>query len=206
MTRPETYMVSVAGMPMPHKELFDRIAKGDEAAFKILFENYRGKFYSAVLHFTKSAVTAEELTQETFINIWRSRAGLTEVDNPNAYLYRIVFNLVYTYLSKESNEIRIRKLARYYRGDADYSTIESLEANETAKLIAAVVDRLPRQQKTVYQLSRERGLTYQEIADELNISPNTVRNHLVEALKSVRSSLKGHAFSISILVLDSMLT
>ena len=155
-----------------------------------MFEKYRGKFYNAVLHFTKSVVTAEELTQEAFINIWRHRAGLTEVKNANAYLYKIIFNLVYTYLRKQSNEIRIRRLASYHRSESDYSTIELLEAKETAKLIAEVVDRLPRQQKTVYILSREKGMTYQEIATELKISPLTARNHIVEALSDVERAVQ----------------
>lgn len=206
MAIPETHTFNVAGNQMPYKELFDRIAVGDEAAFKILFEKYRGKFYNAVLHFTKSALTAEELTQEAFINIWRSRAGLAEVDNPNAYLYRIIFNLVYSYLCKESNEARIRDHARSYKGEADYSTIESLEAKETGKLVAEAVDRLPVQQKKVYLLSREKGMTYQEIAAELKISPNTVRNHLVEALKSIRHCLKDHALGITALVLEALLS
>jgi RNA polymerase sigma-70 factor (ECF subfamily) len=200
----ETYTHNVTGEQILYKELFGRIALGDEVAFKILFETYRSKFYSAVFHITKSVVVAEELTQEAFINIWRSRAGLAWVDNPNAYLYRIIINLAHTYLCKESNETQIRYRARCCRGEADYATIELLEARETEKLIAEVVDRLPRQQKTVYRLSREKGMKYQEIAAELKISPNTARNHLIEALKSVRIYLKGHTYCISALILDAL--
>jgi RNA polymerase sigma-70 factor (family 1) len=199
----ETYTGNTAGGQMPYKELFERIALGDEAAFKILFETYRSKFFAAVFNVTKSVVVAEELTQEAFINIWRSRAGLTKVDNPNAYLYKIILNLLHTYFCKESNESQIRDHARFRRGEADYSTIELLEVKETEQLIARAVERLPRQQKTVYRLSRERGMKYHEIAAELKISPNTARNHLIEALKAVRLYLKGHTPAISLLILEA---
>lgn len=187
-----------------YKELFVRIAAGDESAFKLLFESYRGKCYQVILYATKSTVTAEELTQEAFINIWRSRRGLSRVENPNAYLYKVLFNLIHTYLCKQSNELRIRQLARSQHNQFDNSTIETIEVNETAKLIADVVERMPKQQKTVYLLSREKGMTYQQIAVELGISPNTARNHLVEALKSVRTKLKGHAYNIAALIIEQV--
>jgi RNA polymerase sigma-70 factor (family 1) len=203
MISSEPYGTFSESKQLADRALFAAIAGNDEAAFRILFETYRHKFYAAVFHFTKSSLTAEELTQEAFINIWRFRRKLTAVDDPAAYLYKIVFNLVHTYLRKESNEMRIRQLAQKIRGNADHSTGYSIEANETARLIAEAVERLPQQQKTVYKLSREQGLSYREIADELRLSPNTVRNHLVEALKSVRFYLKGHALGITVVVLDS---
>jgi RNA polymerase sigma-70 factor (ECF subfamily) len=53
-----------------------------------------------------------------------------------------------------------------------------------------VIATLPRQQKMVYMLSRDKGLSHKEIAEQLQISPNTVKNHIVEALKTLKAQLK----------------
>jgi len=187
--------------PLYEKELLSLIARGDHSAFREVFETYADRMYAVVYNYTKSAFIAEELTQEVFIRLWSQRHLLQEVEDPRAYLYRMIFNQINTYLKKAANELRIIEDAARQRTDRDNGTLQYTQANEMAHIIELAVDRLPPQKKTIYRLNREQGLNYQEIADRMNLSPNTVKNHLVQALKLLRSSLKDHARELSILVL-----
>jgi len=184
------------------KELLRRVAKDDHEAFSQLFHLYADRLFAAVYHYTKSQFIAEELVQEVFISCWRHRQRLEEVQDPTAYLYRMVFNHINNYLKKAANERRILERAAAWAGQ--HGTQQLLEANEMERIIAAAVEKLPAQKKLVYRLSKEQGLNYQEIADQLKISPNTVRNHLVEAMKLLRSYLRDNVMLITLLILEGV--
>lgn len=187
------------------KGLLQLVAQGDHHAFQEIFEVYADKMYAVVYNYTKSTFIAEELTQEVFIRLWRQRHVLSEVEDPRAYLYRMVFNQINTYLKKAANELRILENAARRGTDRDNGTEHYIRANEMAHIIALTIDRLPPQKKTIYRLSREQGLNCQEIAERLNLSPNTVKNHLVQALKLLRGYLKDHALELSIFMLFTTL-
>jgi RNA polymerase sigma-70 factor (family 1) len=186
------------------KELLRRVAKDDHEAFNQLFRLYADRLFAAIYHYTKSQFIAEELVQEVFISCWRHRQQLEAVEDPTAYLYRMVFNHINNYLKKAANERRILERAAILAGAAQHGTLQQLEANEMGRIIAGAVERLPAQKKLIYRLSKEQGLNYQEIADQLKLSPNTVRNHLVEAMKLLRSYLRDNAMMITLLILEQI--
>ncbi len=129
---------------------------------------------------------AEEITQEIFIKIWRYRESLSGIDQPESYILTIAARHTLDQIRKRLNEDRM--LRRFQTGlkPVHHDPEELLLLKDTAALIQKAVDQLPPQQKSVYQLSRMQGLSYEEIGRELNISPNTVRNHLVKALAAIR--------------------
>lgn len=188
-----------------NKELLQRVASDDHDAFRQLFDLYADRLHAAVFHYTKSRFIAEELVQEVFIKCWTHRSHLKEVLDPTAYLYRMVFNHISTYLKRTANERRILDNAQSWMTSGQDATLQQLEANEMLRIITAAVERLPAQKKIIYHLSREQGLSYQEIADQLHLSPNTVKNHLVEAMRLLRCYLKDHALVLSALILQTLL-
>jgi RNA polymerase sigma-70 factor (family 1) len=188
-----------------NKELLRRVANDDHDAFRQLFDLYAGRLHAAVYNYTKSRFIAEELVQEVFIKCWNHRVHLKEVLDPTAYLYRMIFNQINTYLKRTANERRILDKARLWMTSGQDATLQQLEANEMVRIITAAVERLPAQKKIIYRLSREQGLNYQEIADQLRLSPNTVKNHLVEAMRLLRSYLKDHALVLSVLIFQTLL-
>jgi RNA polymerase sigma-70 factor (ECF subfamily) len=167
-------------------ELFRSIATGSEAAFAELFRRYDRRIYPFVLKMIKDTVMAEEITQEIFIKIWRYRESLSGIDQPESYILTIAARHTLDQIRKRLNEDRM--LRRFQTGlkPVHHDPEELLLLKDTAALIQKAVDQLPPQQKSVYQLSRMQGLSYEEIGRELNISPNTVRNHLVKALAAIR--------------------
>ena len=70
--------------------------------------------------------------------------------------------------------------------------MEKPSLKEAEQILAKAIDQLPQQQKLVYQLSREQGLKHEEIARQLNLSPGTVKNHMIRALKTLREQLEHH--------------
>jgi RNA polymerase sigma-70 factor (family 1) len=170
--------------------LFNRIAAADEKAFRLLFDRYHRELFGVALKLTKSPSQAEEIVQELFISIWVSRLLLTAVDKPDAYIYRILYNHIKNYLRKESNRDRILRDALQFRIGSVNATEEAVDAHESEKRIEQALQLLPDRQKAVYRLNRQQGLSIDQIAEQLNISPHTVKSHLAKALEFMRTYLK----------------
>lgn len=179
--------------------LFRQIAEGDQQAFRDIFDLYNKTLFSTAIKLTKSQLASEEITQEVFINLWVSRVHLVKVENPGAYLFKILYNKLNSYLKKESNQERIVKAAMQYSQPFANATQEMVDGNEVSRRINEAVENLPPQQKTVYQLSRQHGLKNDEIAERLDISPNTVKSHLAKAIASIRTHLKDVALVMALL-------
>lgn len=178
-------------------ELIIRVVQGDEIAFEQLFRQYKDKLYSFILHLSGSATIAEDVLQDVFLKIWRDRHQLTGIDNFNAYLYRMAQNTAINVLRRQSREAlllnEVQRLApEGVQGD------ELLAAKEVRAALQQAINNLPPQQRKVYQLGKEQGLTYEEIAAALGISTSTVRNHMVQALKSIREYIALHFPSLLI--------
>jgi RNA polymerase sigma-70 factor (family 1) len=175
------------------KALLQKIASGDERAFRRIFDLYRDELYQVALQLTKSFTTAEEATQDVFVGLWVSRAHLIKVDDPRSYLYKILLNRISRYLAIDNRQQIIRNAQRF-RELYGNTTEELVAARESQRLIDEAIGQLPPQQKRVYQLSRQEGLTTVEIADQLNITPLTAKSYLRDAMKFIRSHLKDVAF------------
>jgi RNA polymerase sigma-70 factor (family 1) len=171
-----------------HREkiLFHQIAKGDEDAFRQVFHLYNKMLQPFVKKLTRSDEAADEVLQEVFLKIWLYREKLARVENPKAYIVRIVSNESMNYLRRLANENRLfDKIKQSPRVEAA-SAEQSLVFRETEKLIQEAIDRLPLACRQIYLMSRQEDKRIPEIAAELKLSDSTVKNQLVKALKSIR--------------------
>ena len=176
-----------------HKEWFKLIAGGDETAFRNLFDTYWEHLYSVALMLTKSEALAEDIVQEIFLKIWNKREELPEVEKPDSYLFIIARNHIYNVLKQQQREEQYNKhIFDWFEGAKENPESELL-FKESAELLNKAVANLSTQQRAVYKLAREQGLSYNEVAAQLNISTNTVKNHLAIALKYIREYLRHHA-------------
>lgn len=172
------------------KMLFHRVAEGDEQAFGKLFNLFLPKLYPFIVKFTRSQIAAQEIIQETFIRVWLNRDKLDEIENPGGWLYKVASNECYSYA---------RKKALTNKFSNDITTVpepvlvaqEEMDLKELNRLIHQAVDKLPAQRRKIFQMSRDQGKTIPEIASELQLSPNTVKNALVTSLRSIREHLSG---------------
>jgi len=185
--------------PVLHSELelFRRISEGDTDAFTILFRQYFEPLKWNAAKLLKSDFWAEEVVQDVFTQLWSGRERLAEVQSPDAYLFRITANRCFDRIRRQALEVKIQYLITHViRPEATSNQQNSYDLNVIEKLIREAVDQLPAQQKLVFELQRNKELSYQEIADQLRISRNTVRNHMVKALQAIRTHLasKGEFF------------
>lgn len=172
------------------KECFKNLAKDDASAFATIFELYKKRVFGVALNMLKSETEAEEIVQDVFLSIWLSKAKLGAVNDPEAYLFTITYNTIYAHLKKASRNQQLLKTIISHLTEIQNTTDETIDANETNKLINEAIQQLPPQQRMVYELSKQEGLSYDEVAERMRLSRNTVRNHLAEAMKTIRAFLK----------------
>ena len=162
-----------------------------EATFNVIFREQEYKLYTLSLRLTKSDQYAKDIVQEVFLKLWEHRKRMHEIDNVEAWLYRVTENKVVDFLRKASADNRLKKAIWHNLHEILNDTGTQVEAKEFNTLIQKAIEKLPPQRKIIYRLNREKGLNYQEIADELHISRHTVKNQLHESLKFIRSFLSG---------------
>jgi RNA polymerase sigma factor (sigma-70 family) len=133
--------------------------------------------------------TAEDIVQEVFIKIWANREALTEVENFGGYIRVLTINKTKDELKKAAVSIRNEQESLKDWSELDFATEQNIISKHSGSYIDMLIDRLPKQQKLVYRMFYVDGLKQKEIAKELNISPLTVKVHLREALKTLKSIL-----------------
>ena len=153
-----------------------------------MFDHYKDRFYFVALKMTRFDHIAEEMVQEVFLKIWRNRETLADIEKPDAYFFTVLYRQVYQYFKKEALNRKLLQEAGP-EGDASNLTEETLMARESKRLLEEAVAKLPPQQQAIYRMNKIEGFSYQEIAEKLNLSPNTVRNHLAAAVRTIRIHL-----------------
>ena len=176
-----------------HKDLGSddvrRLIMGDQAAFEKIYDLCSEKLFRLAFRFLKDVEQSEEIVQEAFINLWVNREKLDSEGNVWLYLYVIGKRLSLNELRNISqSKIHTENLFASFR-ETDNTTEESVFANDFELLTKKVIGDLPKQQQIIFRLSRFEGFSHREIADQLNISPNTVKNHMGAALKTIKSRL-----------------
>ncbi len=172
--------------------LLRRVAEGDETAYRQLFHLHWNNVYTVALMLTKSVPLAEDMVQDVFLKIWQKREQFAEIERFEDYLFIMARNHIYTELKKQAkNEGFKQQLVDFFEDSAHHADL-ALLTKETQHQIESAIQQLTPQQQLVYRLSRDQGLSHEEIAQQLNISRNTVRNHIVQALKVIRDYLKGN--------------
>jgi RNA polymerase sigma-70 factor (family 1) len=174
------------------QQLFLRISEGDENAFREIFNNYNRRLYPFILSLTKSEPDAREIVQEVFLKLWLSRDRLPEIENPGGWLHAMAANAAYDHLRKTARyELRLAGFENM-QGDSNDEFWKEVEAKEAKELLKQAVSKLPLRRRLIFQLSKMEGFSRREIAEQLKISENTVRNQLAEAMEFVQEYLKGN--------------
>jgi len=169
------------------QELIQRIAQNDEIAFAKLFDHYRDKIYTVALKLTHSTTVAEEIVEDVFLKIWLRRSCLHEIENFNAYLFVIARNETYKILKQIAKNYKVVLLTENNTSIVQNNTEDYLVDKEFTSLLQKAIDRLPSKQKQVYKLMKEADLKRGEVAELLQIKPETVKFHLAEAMKNIRA-------------------
>jgi RNA polymerase sigma-70 factor (ECF subfamily) len=166
------------------------------------FENLFKTYFSALTGFSQTFVydedAAKEIVQNVYISLWDKREDLDLKQSLKSYLYTSVRN-------RSLNYLRDHKKFRSQLLDDDLSQIEATEESdplvneELQEKINQAINLLPAKCKQVFELSRNEGLKYKQIAEQLDISVKTVENQISKALKILREELKDYAIILIII-------
>ena len=161
---------------------------GDDQAFEILYKRYAVSLLSIALKKTQSREVAEEIIQETFLCLFLKRSSADQIKNLSAFLYTTVKHKIIDHYRREKLSRQYQEHSLAYLTEADYSTVQTIESRELAERINTQIERLPPKCKHVFLLSRSHYLTNKQIASQLDISENTVEQHMRKALRILRAS------------------
>lgn len=172
-----------------NKDTIKTLAAGNQEVFHRVFRLFHPKVYAFALGLLKNETDAEDVAQLVFIKLWTNHSRLSSVENLDSYIFTIAKNTVLSQIAQRHQpEVDIDQLRNTDSNSA--TPQEQIEAADLKLLIDLVVEQMPAQRQTVYRLSREEGLSNDEIAERLGIQKKTVENHLNLALGDLREMLK----------------
>jgi RNA polymerase sigma-70 factor (family 1) len=160
--------------------------KALEILFSDIFRQHEHRLFILALRLTKSEQTASDIIQEVFLKLWEQREGIYRINNMEAWLYRLTENKIIDFLRKAAADNRLKEKIWAGLQQIMNETELHIAAKEYNQIIQKAINELPPQRRLIYQLNKEEGLDYQQIADELQISRHTVKNQLFTAVQSVR--------------------
>lgn len=166
-----------------------RLAEGSYEVFDYFYLKYASLVESFVRVLVKDGSVAEDICQEVFLNIWRSRHVLKGVSSMNNYLFIMSKNAVYDFYLKrghpktEEEFLTVENLPPSLKGDLQ----QEEDIRDFLLLVNVTVSEMPEQRRRVFCLSRKDGLKNKEIAQLTGLSEKTVEYHISKALAQLKS-------------------
>lgn len=168
-------------------EWFRRIADGDPVAFAEFFRRYFDRLYLVIFKYTKRHTEAEDIVQSVFIKAWEKRHIFREMGDPMSWFFITARNEYFDSFRKARKSREYRQYLAEVFSESDISP-ETIFANkEYTAIYHEAIANLPDKQRQAYLLSREKELTYEAIAREMNVGKSTVKEHIARAIKSIRA-------------------
>lgn len=171
------------------QRLFRELAEGKEKAFRQIFDVYKERIQYTAIKLLKMPAVAEEIAQDVLMQVWVNQCKFSAIEDPEAYLFTVTYHRIYRQLRQTARENKLLRELLEMLSAEQFSMEDTLHAQESKAIIEEAIESLPEQQKRAFKLSRDEGMTHEQIARKLNISPNTVKNHIVLALRHIRSHM-----------------
>jgi RNA polymerase sigma-70 factor (family 1) len=179
-------------------ELLSLIKSDILGAFEELYKRYWKILYSSAFKRVKNNEIAEEIVQDVFVNIWKSRRTIDITSEIKNYMLRSVTYQVIDFFRKDILRNKYIKFSEKGKSLNINSTEQIINLKDTKNSIASIVNDLPDKCRSVYELSRNEFKTNKEIAELLGVSEKTIENHITKALKRIRQGLKIIIFLLAI--------
>lgn len=170
-------------------ELVKALGKGSVEAFDKLYRKFYRKVQRVASAIAGDDAAGKDISQAVFLRIWEKRTFISgTVRDFDSYLFRMTKNESLNYLERVTipgHDSLPQEMPVLSTEDPG----RDIEAEETRKMIGEVLEKMPPQRKRAFLLSREKGMSYKEIADEMGLAPKTVENHISQSLKDFKKTL-----------------
>ena len=183
---------------MNELELIQQLRAGDEGAFKTLVANYQDLVYNTALGIVQNSEDAEDVAQEVFIQVYRSIDQFKGDARLSTWIYRITTTKALDHIRSRKRKKRFAFITSLF-GPNDELVHEpvdfqhpgvTLDRKEQAALLFRMIDQLPENQKVAFTLHKTEELSYQEIADVMQLSVSAVESLLFRARQNLRKLLE----------------
>lgn len=174
------------------RDLLLALAAGDEEAFCELYAAYKSRLFYFAMCFLKSHEYAEDILQDAFTVVWQSRRFINPDMPFSSYIYTIVRNRILNQLRDMEGEERLKQQILSQAVDCSHDAYGEILFNDLRGIIAVALRQLTPRQREIFEMSRERQMSHQEIAEALGLSVYTVQEHISAALRLLRTYLRRH--------------
>ncbi len=160
----------------------------DTEAFAQIYKEFAPKmrcFVSKLLH---DNLLTDDVVHNVFMRLWENREIIPKVESLDRYLFRAARNAIFDIY--EHQKIVMQYERKSAKARTMFSIDEQINAENLAMMIELVIDRMPPQRQRIFRMSRYLGYSNSEIARHLNLSINTVNNHIVLALRELKAELE----------------
>lgn len=173
-----------------NKELLLLLQNDDRVAFYNIYERFSKRLYGFVIRYLKNESDTEEIVQEVFIKIWEARNKIDIYSSFESFIFTITYNTTISLLRKRMSEKKyIEYLQSLQKTDFSPEVENEVFFNELNEKVYSLLNEVTPRQKEIFLLSRDSGLTHEEIASKLQISINTVKKHIANTLSFLKSNI-----------------
>lgn len=172
------------------KELTDLLLIGDDKAFSQIFKRYNGLLFIHAFKKLGNEEEAKDVVQDVFAILWFKRADIIFKSNLIGYLYTAVRNKIFDFIARQEVASKYVSSLGTFINDGNNITDHLIREKQVAQLIESEINLLPPRMKATFILSRTQHKSYKEIASDLSISEETVKDQIKKALKILKSKLR----------------
>lgn len=176
--------------------LLRKLREGDTEALDILYLRYAAKVRDFAFRLLGDSVEAEDITHDIFLRVWEQRKTVGNVMSFKGYLFRMTRNAIFNAFKHRQVESKYQAQAVAGGTEAPADTDDRVSTNDLMEMIDLAVSNMPEQRRKVFCMSRYENMSYNDIAEALNISPKTVQYHISGALAELRKLLSAIAFFV----------
>lgn len=169
------------------------IKAGNMLAFDLLYKKYCGRIYKFGYSLLKSKEETENLLQEVFLSLWEHRFNVENNASVKSFLFTVTYNSAISFLRKKAKDNEFFKYLKSLQEPSDVPVDVALNYRELETRLEEIINGLPQRQKEIYLMHKVEGLKYAEIAERLNLSVNTIENHMARALRTIRDKLGSYS-------------
>ena len=175
------------------EHLIQEIKAGNMLAFDVLYKKYSRRLFKFGFSIIKSQEETENLIQDVFLCLWENRHKVEKDASIKSYVFTIAYNSAISVIRKKARESQFIEYLKTIQKINEEPVNVKLEYDELKNKLDEIIQTLPPRQKEVYLLHRVEGLKYNEIAERLSISENTIENHMSRALKTIREKIGNYS-------------
>lgn len=175
---------------MNEEELIEQVKNGNNIAFATLYDYYCQRVYNFTKLYVSSSDTIAEIVQDVFVKFWEARHLLDNNKKVEGFLFIITRNIIF---NKERSKMREdmfkMTILRSLENEEPYNQEDHMVAEDLKEYIDRLIAVLPERQREIFLMSREKNMTYREIALCCGISEKTVERHIYLTLKFLKKNL-----------------